>query len=77
MAWQPPLPRETRTRIPPPAAGIPTGKFRGLARQMAANAGLAVIAVDPAYTSRWGAGHWLARSGSRTRSPPAIMRPRW
>jgi hypothetical protein len=27
---------------------------------MAANAGLAVIAVDPANTSRWGAEHWLA-----------------
>jgi hypothetical protein len=26
---------------------------------MAANAGLSVIVVDPAYTSRWGAEHWL------------------
>jgi hypothetical protein len=41
-------------------AGIPTGKFRDRLVQMAANAGLAVIAVDPAYTSRWGAEHWLA-----------------
>jgi hypothetical protein len=41
-------------------AGIPTGKFRGRLAQMASNAGLAVIAVDPAYTSRWGAEHWLA-----------------
>ena len=41
-------------------AGIPTGRFRGRLAQMAANAGLAVIAVDPAYTSRWGAEHWLA-----------------
>jgi hypothetical protein len=41
-------------------AGIPTGKFRDRLAQMAANAGLAVIAVDPAYTSRWGAEHWLA-----------------
>jgi hypothetical protein len=41
-------------------AGIPTGKFRDRLTQMAANAGLAVIAVDPAYTSRWGAEHWLA-----------------
>src|SRR5271163_945080 len=29
--------------------------------QMAYNAGIAVIAVDAAYTSRWGAQHWLAR----------------
>jgi hypothetical protein len=41
-------------------AGIPTGKFRDRLTQMAANAGLAVIAVDPAYTSRWGTEHWLA-----------------
>ena len=41
------------------SAGIPTGKFRDRLVQMAANVGLAVIAVDPAYTSRWGAEHWL------------------
>jgi hypothetical protein len=34
--------------------GIPTGKFRNRLVQMAHNAGLPVIAVDPAYTSRWG-----------------------
>jgi hypothetical protein len=42
------------------AAGIPTGKFRDRLVQMTHNAGFAVIAVDPAYTSRWGAEHWLA-----------------
>jgi IS605 OrfB family transposase len=41
-------------------SGIPTGKFRNRLVQMAHNAGLAVVAVDPAYTSRWGAEHWLA-----------------
>jgi IS605 OrfB family transposase len=41
-------------------SGIPTGKLRDRLTQMAANAGLAVVAVDPAYTSRWGAEHWLA-----------------
>jgi len=41
-------------------ARLPTGKFRDRLAQMAANQGLAVIAVDPAYTSRWGAEHWLA-----------------
>ena len=41
-------------------AGIPTARFRDRLTHMAANAGLAVIAVDPAYTSRWGAQHWLA-----------------
>jgi hypothetical protein len=41
-------------------AGIPTGKFRDRLVQMTANAGLHVIVTDPAYTSRWGAQHWLA-----------------
>jgi hypothetical protein len=40
-------------------AGLPTGRFRDRLTQMTANAGLHVIAVDPAYTSRWGAEHWL------------------
>jgi hypothetical protein len=41
-------------------SGIPTGKFRDRLVQMTSNAGLAVIVVDPAYTSRWGHEHWLA-----------------
>jgi IS605 OrfB family transposase len=41
-------------------AGIPTGRFRDRLAQMAANTGIAVVAVDPAYTSIWGAQHWLA-----------------
>ena len=41
-------------------AGIPTARFRGRLVQTAANAGLHVIVIDPAYTSRWGAEHWLA-----------------
>jgi hypothetical protein len=41
-------------------AGIPTARFRDRLTQMACNTGMAVIAVDPAYTSRWGAQHWLA-----------------
>jgi hypothetical protein len=40
-------------------SGIPTGKLRGRLVQMTANAGLSVIVIDPAYTSRWGAEHWL------------------
>jgi hypothetical protein len=41
-------------------AGMPTGRFRDLLVGMAANAALWVVAVDPAYTSRWGRQHWLA-----------------
>ena len=40
-------------------SGIPTGRFRDRLAQMAARAGLSVIVVDPAYTSRWGVEHWL------------------
>jgi IS605 OrfB family transposase len=40
--------------------GIPTARFRDRLVQMTCNAGLHVIVVDPAYTSRWGAQHWLA-----------------
>ncbi len=40
-------------------AGIPTGKLRDRMVQMASNAGLSVIVIDPAYTSRWAAEHWL------------------
>ena len=40
-------------------AGIPPARFRDRLTSMAATAGMAVIAVDPAYTSRWGAQHWL------------------
>jgi hypothetical protein len=41
-------------------AGIPTGQFRDRLTQMCTNQGLWVIAVDPAYTSKWGRQHWLA-----------------
>ena len=41
-------------------SGIPTGKFRDRLAQMAHNAGLTVVVIDPAYTSRWAAEHWLA-----------------
>jgi IS605 OrfB family transposase len=41
-------------------AGIPTAQFRDRLVQMTANTGLFVVIVDPAYTSRWAAEHWLA-----------------
>jgi IS605 OrfB family transposase len=40
-------------------SGIPTARLRDRLVQMASNAGLSVIVVDPAYTSRWAAQHWL------------------
>ncbi|MFJ9010742.1 IS200/IS605 family accessory protein TnpB-related protein [Streptomyces canus] len=39
-------------------SGMPTGKLRARLTSMAGAAGIAVIAVDPAYTSKWGAQHW-------------------
>jgi hypothetical protein len=39
-------------------AGIPTARFRERLRGMTHHHDLVVIAVDPAYTSRWGGQHW-------------------
>lgn len=39
-------------------SGMPTARLRARLLAMATEAGLAVIAVDPAYTSKWGAQHW-------------------
>ncbi|MFI6859810.1 IS200/IS605 family accessory protein TnpB-related protein [Streptomyces sp. NPDC050421] len=39
-------------------SGIPTGKLKARLVSMAAEHGLAVVAVDPAYTSMWGGQHW-------------------
>lgn len=37
---------------------FPTGRFKKRLVSMAAEQNLAIVAVDPAYTSRWGAQHW-------------------
>ncbi len=37
---------------------FPTARLRTRLVSMAAEAGIAVVAVDPAYTTRWGAEHW-------------------
>jgi hypothetical protein len=39
-------------------SGIPTGRFRNRLVQMAANRGIAVVAMDPAWSSKWGAAYW-------------------
>jgi len=57
-------------------AGLPTGKFRDRLVQMAANNGVAVIAVDPAYTSRWAPSTGSSTSGrSRPRRAATTRRP--
>ncbi|MGW3675319.1 IS200/IS605 family accessory protein TnpB-related protein [Streptomyces sp. NPDC005131] len=39
-------------------SGMPTGKLKARLVSMAAEQGLTIVAVDPAYTSMWGAQHW-------------------
>ncbi|MFC7304166.1 hypothetical protein ACFQVC_08065 [Streptomyces monticola] len=39
-------------------SGLPTGQLRARLLSMCAERDLGVIAVDPAYTSQWGAQHW-------------------
>ncbi len=41
-------------------SGLPTATLRDRLAQMSYNARVGVITVDPAYTSKWGAQHWLA-----------------
>jgi IS605 OrfB family transposase len=53
-------------------AGIPTRKFRTRLISMAARCGIAVIGVNPAYTSRWGAQHWRAPLQQQTSDPATV-----
>ncbi len=39
-------------------SGMPTGRLRARLASMAATLGVPLVAVDPAYTSKWGAQHW-------------------
>ncbi|MFJ3932127.1 IS200/IS605 family accessory protein TnpB-related protein [Streptomyces sp. NPDC090029] len=48
-------------------SGIPAGKLRARLTSMADQTGIAIIAVDPAYTSRWGAQHWQKPLTSKNR----------
>ncbi len=53
-------------------AGIPTGKFRSRLCGMAFRRGIAVIGVDPAYTSRWGRQHWRKPLEQQTSEPATV-----
>ncbi|MGP4089462.1 hypothetical protein ACTWQJ_34135, partial [Streptomyces sp. KR55] len=39
-------------------SGLPTSRLRARLVSMAAELGITIVAVDPAYTSKWGAQHW-------------------
>jgi hypothetical protein len=53
-------------------AGIPTRKFSTRLIGMANRRGIAVIGVDPAYTSRWGAQHWHTPLQQQTSDPATV-----
>ncbi|MFD4608477.1 IS200/IS605 family accessory protein TnpB-related protein [Streptomyces sp. NPDC058440] len=50
-------------------SGMPTSRLRARLVSMAAELGITIVAVDPAYTSRWGAQHWQKPLTSKTRKP--------
>jgi hypothetical protein len=54
--------------------GMPTQRFRQRLVGMAANAGLWVVAVDPAWTSVWGARYWQAPLKHSTKTPVIVTR---
>jgi hypothetical protein len=55
-------------------SGMPTRQFRDLLVGMAANRGLWIIAVDPAWTSVWGGRYWQQPLNGSTRRPIMVSR---
>jgi hypothetical protein len=53
-------------------AGIPTAKFRTRLTGMAARREIAIIGVDAAYTSCWGAQHWRKPLQQQTSDPATV-----
>ncbi|WP_240330411.1 IS200/IS605 family accessory protein TnpB-related protein [Streptomyces sp. CB09001] len=48
-------------------SGMPTARLRARLTSMADATGITIIAVDPAYTSKWGAQHWQKPLTTSTR----------
>ncbi|MFI2432554.1 IS200/IS605 family accessory protein TnpB-related protein [Streptomyces sp. NPDC018693] len=48
-------------------SGMPVSRLRARLVSMAAELGIPVVAVDPAYTSKWGAQHWQKPLTSKNR----------
>jgi IS605 OrfB family transposase len=48
-------------------SGMPVSKLRSRLVSMAAELGITIVAVDPAYTCRWGAQHWQKPLTTKTR----------
>jgi IS605 OrfB family transposase len=58
-----------RKRFRALVSGMPVARLRARLVSMAAELGVPVVAVDPAYTSRWGAQHWQQPLTGKTRKP--------
>ncbi|MFE2956055.1 hypothetical protein [Nocardia tengchongensis] len=54
-------------------AGIPTARFRERLRGMASRRDIAVVAVDPAYTSKAGNRYWRARLQQQTQTSGPVV----
>ncbi|MFJ3338087.1 IS200/IS605 family accessory protein TnpB-related protein [Streptomyces sp. NPDC086766] len=48
-------------------SGMPVAKLRSRLVSMAAELGISIVVVDPAYTSRWGVEHWQKPLSSKNR----------
>jgi hypothetical protein len=57
-----------RTRFRQLVSGIPTARLKARLISMAAEQDMVIVAVDPAYTSQWGAQHWQKPLATPTRS---------
>jgi hypothetical protein len=55
-------------------AGLPTARFRDRLLQICRNAGIWVVAVDPAYTSKWGEANWRAPLDKQTKASITVSR---
>jgi len=58
-------------------ARFPAAKLKSRLVSMAAEQDIAIVAVDPAYTSRWGAQHWQKPLTTPTRKITATTRLPW
>ncbi|MEU3306174.1 IS200/IS605 family accessory protein TnpB-related protein [Nocardiopsis sp. NPDC006832] len=56
-----------RKRFRQVISGMPTGRLKARLTSMADATAITIIAVDAAYTSRWGAQHWQKPTTSRRR----------
>ncbi|MFF5315193.1 IS200/IS605 family accessory protein TnpB-related protein [Streptomyces massasporeus] len=66
-----------RTKFRNLISGMPTSRLRARLMSMAADLGITIIAVDPAYTSKWGAQHWQRHRTAQARSGiPGCEEPR-